>query len=112
MGKLYGLWRVFKAGEQVANPALWKTGQITINGLSALFLAIIGAASAFGYDIPATPEQIDSIGLGVLALFNIVFTIVTSKTIGMPPRPSNPDTTETGNGNPAPPKWGDDSNQL
>jgi hypothetical protein len=81
--KIKAAWRVFKTGEVVANPAAWKKGQITSNMVAALLLALVYAAEAFGYDIPVTGEAIDAIAVGLFALVNLVFTVVSTDKVGL-----------------------------
>lgn len=112
MRKLANLWRVFKLGEAVANPAAWKTGQIQANAVTALLVALVALAKSFGYDLPITDEQLDGVAVGLLAVVNIVFTVTTSKTVGLPPRSGNPDAPADGDRKPAPAKWGNSETEL
>lgn len=85
MRKLSAAWRVFKAGEVVANPGAWKRGQVTSNAVAALLVALVYAAEAFGYEIPLTGEAIDAIAVGLFAMVNVVFTVVSTDKVGLPP---------------------------
>lgn len=84
MRKLSAAWRVFKAGEVVADPAAWKRGQVTSNAVAALLVALVYAAEAFGYEIPVTGEAIDAMAVGLFALVNVVFTVVSTDKVGVP----------------------------
>jgi len=72
-----------KKGKSVADPQKWKKHQITATALTAFIWAAINAASAWGYDIPIGEETVDAAALGVLAVVNWVFTLSTSKKVGM-----------------------------
>lgn len=84
MNKLAALWGLFRKGEAVANPALWKTGQITATMLGSLILAIINLAKSFGYDIPIDSDSANVIGASVLIITNCVLTVTTTPHIGLP----------------------------
>lgn len=92
------LWRVFRAGEAVANPVAWKQGQITVNALVALLAAVAAAAKGFGYDLQITDDQMAAIAGGVLAAVNWVCTVVSTDKVGLTgaaasaaPEPATPD---------------------
>ena len=85
MGKLMSIWGLFRQGESVADPAKWKTGQITATILGGVVLAGVHVAKAFGVDLPVDTETATAIGGGVLAVVNVVLTITTSKTVGFAP---------------------------
>lgn len=110
MGKLVALFRVLQAGHAVASPARWKAGQVTVNALAALLVALAAVSSAFGYPIPATSEQVTAVAGGLLALVNVLLTVATSETVGLPSKPGGDG--EPGKPEPAPPRWGDDETQL
>ena len=79
MGKLVALWRVFRKGEAVANPAAWKAGQIGVTAVAALLAALAQAAAAFGLEVPVDENQ-----FAVVAVVNIVLTVATTRKIGLP----------------------------
>lgn len=86
--KLKAFYNVFRAGESVANPQAWKTGQITSGVLAAFLGALVAAAKAFGYELPLTDEQLAQIGGAVLAifgLFNTGATAASSEKVGLLP---------------------------
>lgn len=84
MNKLLTLLDLFRKGSEVANPELWKTGQVTVNAIGALLYAGVETARAFGYAVPITESQSLAIAGAVLSIFNLVMTIVTSKRAGLP----------------------------
>lgn len=86
MNKLLALFNLFKVGQSVANPAAWKTGQVTVNMLAVFLTSLLSVASVFGYDLPIPPEVIQSAATNILSglgVINAVATVVTSKKIGI-----------------------------
>lgn len=84
MTKLWAILALFRKGNEVANPAAWKAGQITSTLLAGFLLAAVHAAEVFGYALPIDSSQIDAIAAGILAIGNVVLTITTSKRAGLP----------------------------
>lgn len=84
MQKLLALLKLFRRGNEVANAAAWKNGQITANVLAGLVLAAAGAAQAFGLGIEVSDADALAMGGGVLAVANVVLTVVTSRKVGLP----------------------------
>ena len=84
MGKLLAIWKLFRKGEEVTNPEAWKLGQITATAIIAFLAAAVQAAAAFGYEVPVDENQLTAIAGGVLAVGNVVLTLVTSKRAGLP----------------------------
>jgi len=81
--KITSLFDLFKKGKRVANPALWKTGQITATALAAVFTAALEFARANGYDIAMTTEDVLSISGGIITVVNLVCTPITTNKIGI-----------------------------
>lgn len=77
---------LLQKGKAVADPAKWKSRQITATMLTGVIWAVLQAAEAFGYAIPVDEATVDSIAVGVLALVNWVLTLSTSEKVGMQPR--------------------------
>lgn len=82
--KMKAVWELFKQGRAVANPALWKAHQITATMLGGFFIAAIQLVKAFGYEIPVDSGTATALAGGIVAAANIVLTITTSKTVGLP----------------------------
>lgn len=98
MGKLLALWRLFQKGNEVSDPAKWKNGQITVNAIGAVLLGAVELARAFGYEVPITEAQSLAIGGGVIAVVNIVLTVITSARVGLPAKdPPAPEAGGLGN---------------
>lgn len=76
-------WRVFKAGEVVANPAAWKRGQVGVNAVAALLIALVELVEAFGYEIPVSGEGLDAVAAGVFVVVNVVCTVVSTDKVGV-----------------------------
>jgi hypothetical protein len=77
---------LLQKGKAVADPAKWKSRQITATMLTGVIWAVIQAAEAFGYAIPVDEVTVDSVAVGVLASVNWVLTLSTSEKVGMQPR--------------------------
>lgn len=83
MGKIAALWNLFRAGEQVQDPARWKGHQITANLVGGVLLAAVNVSRAFGYELPVDEHTANTIGAGVLAVVNVVLTVTTSAKVGV-----------------------------
>jgi hypothetical protein len=90
MDKFTALFELFRLGHAVIDPALWKMRQISANIIAGIIMAAAYAARSFGIDLPVTDETAIVIAGGVLAVINMVLTVTTSKTIGFPPAPEQP----------------------
>lgn len=84
MAKLLALLNVFRKGEQVANPAAWKNGQVVAN-LAALVAAIAALLGTLGIIVEITDAQTLAIAGGVVAAYNVVLTAITSRKVGLLP---------------------------
>lgn len=89
MNKLSAVWALFRKGESVADPAAWKTGQITVTLVASLLLAAAHVAEVFGYALPIDQAAADAVAGGIIAVVNIVLTTATSKTVGLPAQPAS-----------------------
>jgi hypothetical protein len=74
---------LLQKGKSVADPAKWKSRQITATALTGVIWAAIQAAEAFGYALPVDEATVDSVAVGILALVNWVLTLSTSEKVGM-----------------------------
>ena len=82
---LLALFELFRKGSSVANQEAWKNGQITVTALSGLLVAITHLLSAAGLELPLDQAQIATLAAAVLVVVNVVLTVTTSKTVGLPP---------------------------
>jgi hypothetical protein len=83
--KLGALWDAFQAGKAVANPAAWKTGQITAAMLVTFLSSVVAAAKVFGYDLPISDEMLSLVAASLLSLyglFNHAVTVISTEKIG------------------------------
>jgi hypothetical protein len=83
IGKLKALWSLMQAGKRVADPALWKSRQITVTALSAAIWAAAHMANQLGVSLPLDDETVDGIAVGVISVTNFVLTLVTTNKIGL-----------------------------
>lgn len=84
MKKYAAIFRLFRAGQMVADPAKWKKRQITTTVLATVIWAILDVGRVYGLDIAISQEVIDGIAIAVLGVVNLVFTVTTTEKIGLP----------------------------
>jgi hypothetical protein len=82
--KLKLFWSLFHQGAACANPAAWKTHQISANQIAAVVTTLVGISAAFGYQVDVNGQTALAIGGGLVAVVNVVLTIISSKTVGLP----------------------------
>ena len=91
MNKLLTLLDLFRKGNAVADPALWKSRQIKATLLLPTFGALIAVLRAFGLEVPLDDTQITQLVTGLVVLLNLVLTLTTTDKVGLPAKPdSNP----------------------
>lgn len=90
MGKLGALFDLFRKGSAVADPALWKTRQITVTLLGGVIMAAVHVGEAYGLKVPVTSNDVDAIAGTILFVVNLVLTPATSEKVGLPPRREDP----------------------
>ena len=76
-------YTLLQKGKAVADPAKWKSHQITATALTGVIWAALQVAEVFGYAIPVDEQTVDSIAVGMLALVNWVLTLSTSEKVGL-----------------------------
>jgi len=81
--KAVGIAGLLQKGQAVGDPEKWKTRQIKATMVSGFVLAAVNAAKAFGVDFDINVEAANAIGVAVIAVFNGVMTVTTSKTVGI-----------------------------
>lgn len=81
MNKILSIVNLLRKGSEVANPGAWKNAEI----LASFLLALVAAAAAFGAPIALTGDQVADIAAGVIALANVVLTVISSKKVGILP---------------------------
>lgn len=78
MNKLKAFFTLLRYGEEVLDPAKWKTHQIGINTIVPILSATLVIV---GVDVD--PQDVVNIAVGILSIANIVLTIITSKKVGV-----------------------------
>lgn len=101
MNKVLALLDLFRKGNAVADPALWKQRQITATILIPLAGAIVAALDAFGVKVPLDDLQITQMVTGLVVLINLVLSVTTTDKIGLPPN-ANPTQPPDAGRSPAP----------
>jgi hypothetical protein len=75
-------------GRSVADPDKWARGQITVNTVYPIGVAIVQLCELFGIPVAVTAEQAAAIAFGALTLFNVVAVSAGSERVGLPHRDS------------------------
>lgn len=89
--KIKALWELMQKGKSVADPALWKSRQITVTMLGGLIIAAVQLAKVFGYELPVDENTASAIAGGVLAVTNVFLTLSTSDKVGVGAKQENSD---------------------
>jgi uncharacterized membrane protein len=84
MEKLILFFQLFRQGSEVADPAKWKSRQITATMLVGVFVILQKIAKSFGYEIPLNEGDMATVGGAIVVIVNVVLTMVTSKRAGFP----------------------------
>ena len=79
-----------RAGEALADPALWKNRQAAINAVTVAITAGVALASAFGYSLPVNADGIAAIAYAVVGIVTIYLTYATSSKVGLLPAKESP----------------------
>lgn len=83
MNKLLALLTLFRKGNAVADPSLWKKRQVEATMLGGVIVAGIQVLQAFGVDLPITADDATALAAGMLVLINACLTYVTTDKIGI-----------------------------
>jgi hypothetical protein len=86
MGKLWAIFELFRKGNAVADPVLWKTGGITVALLLPCLLAINHVASSFGIDTHLSEIDAGTIATGLVSIASVVSHLISSDKLGLPPK--------------------------
>ena len=84
MEKLLALLALFRQGNAVSDPALWKNGGVTAALLIPVIMALARVAEAFGGPLPISESDAATLAAAVLCVLHIVLTVITSPTVGLP----------------------------
>lgn len=85
--KLKSLYDLFRKGQELANAESWKNHQIKANVLGGFILAVIALIKVFGYELPVDENTAMSVAGGIIAIVNVILTVITSKKVGLPAKP-------------------------
>lgn len=80
--KLMSIVEVFKKGQVIANPTLWKNRQVTTTVLVAVIFAVINMLALFGYPVYVDIDTANIVATCIIAVVNVVLTYATSDKIG------------------------------
>lgn len=87
MNKLLAILDLFRKGNAVADPALWKSRQIKATLLLPTFGALVAVLRAFGLEVPLDDTQITQLVTGLVVLINCLLTVSTTDKVGLPAKP-------------------------
>ena len=83
MNKIMAFLSLFRKGEELADVSKWKSRQITGTMVGMFIMALVQVMKAMGHEIPGIDDATaTTIGAGIIAGFNVVFTAITSKRAG------------------------------
>lgn len=91
MNKLITILQLFKQGFAVSDPKKWKERQITVTVLAAFIVALIQVLLVFGVSVPIDVDTANAIAAAVIGVVNIVLTLTTSSTVGLPSKIEYPE---------------------
>lgn len=83
MNKLAAFWNLFKQGQAIADAQKWKLHQISATMLAGFLLAVVNIAAVFGYAMPIDVEAANAIAAGIIAVVNVVLTVITTEKVGI-----------------------------
>ena len=84
MGKLWALLDLFRKGNAVADPKLWKDRTALTLALTALILTAVKVAKGFGYDLPISETDAATLAAGIAVAVGLLGTYATTDKIGLP----------------------------
>lgn len=87
MNKLIALLDLFRKGNAVADPALWKSRQIKATLMLPVFGALVAVLRAFGLEVPLDDTQITQLVTGLVVIINLLLTYSTTDKVGLPAKP-------------------------
>ena len=96
IAKIRAALSALRAGEELRDPANWKTKQNQINVITAAIVAAVGLAKAFGIEVPMTETEINGAAytfVVLIGLVNFYLTTATTKKIGFKENTNDPDST-------------------
>jgi len=85
LDKIKDGFNVFRYGQQVTNPALWKAGGNAVSVLVPLIMGLVKLAGDFGYGVQLSLEQATAIATGIVAVWMFITNNITSRKAGLLP---------------------------
>lgn len=86
--KIANVMSLFRVGQSVADPALWKTGAISVSILAPVLMKLNDTLVAFGVNTGVSDATASDLAIGIVAIVNIIVTLISSKTVGVAPAKS------------------------
>lgn len=84
MEKILAFFTLFQKGEVITNPEVWKKRQVNVTMITGFLVALMNLLMVLGIiTIPLNIDAINTIVGGLLALYNIVMTYITTDKIGV-----------------------------
>lgn len=83
--KIANVLSLFRVGNSVADPALWKSGAITVSILAPVLMKLNDTLVAFGVNTGISDATASDLAVGIVAIVNIIVTLISSKTVGVMP---------------------------
>lgn len=71
-------WQVLYKGYELSNAAAWKNVQNAINIIAGILFIVVQ-----NYQLPIDKDTVNLLAGGIVALVNLVLTVVTSKKVGL-----------------------------
>jgi hypothetical protein len=71
-------WQLIYKGYELSNAAAWKNVQNAINIIAGILFVVIQS-----YQLPIDKDTVNLLAGGIVAVVNIVLTVVTSKKVGL-----------------------------
>ena len=102
MGKLLALFDLFRKGNAVADPALWKDRTALTLALTGVILAIVKVAGGLGYAIPISETEAATLAAAVAIAVGLFGNYATSDKVGLLPAKVQPEPVLDVSGTPEP----------
>ncbi len=87
IAKLKALLNLFRKGNRILEPGLWRNRAALVGYLTPLLIAVFATADAFGFDVDLDPDTLERASYGIAAIvpvFMAVVSTITSRGVGLP----------------------------
>lgn len=81
---IFKMFEVFQKGRSVLQPGFWKNVQNATTVLGGLIITLVQIAGGMGHALPIDENTATLIAGGIVAVVNVVLTLITSKHVGLP----------------------------